>query len=87
MYFSASRSVSLMAVFDKVRGQLPEKLLLTTEITTYSVHDGRARTAHQLSCGMIVRAYHMSGDGRDVFQREQKCYLDKGIRQSARSTA
>ncbi len=31
IYFSASRGVSLTAEFDKVRGQLPEKVLLTTE--------------------------------------------------------
>ena len=30
IYFSASRSVSLVAEFDKVRGQFPEKVLLTT---------------------------------------------------------
>ena len=31
MYFSASTGVSLVAEFDKVRGQFPEKVLLTTE--------------------------------------------------------
>ena len=31
IYFSASIGLSLMAEFDKVRGQFPEKLLLITE--------------------------------------------------------
>ena len=31
MYFSASKGVSVVAEFDKVRGQFPEKVLLTTE--------------------------------------------------------
>ena len=31
IYFSASTGVSLVAEFDKVRGQFPEKVLLTTE--------------------------------------------------------
>ena len=31
IYFSASRHVSLVAEFDKVRGQLPEKVLLNTK--------------------------------------------------------
>ena len=31
MYFSASTGVSLVAEVDKVRGQFPEKVLLTTE--------------------------------------------------------
>ena len=31
MYFSASKGVSLVAEFDKVRGPFSEKLLLTTE--------------------------------------------------------
>ena len=31
IYFSASNGVSLIAQFDKVRGQLPEKVLLTTQ--------------------------------------------------------
>ena len=31
IYFSASQGVSLVAEFDKVRGQFPDKLLLTTE--------------------------------------------------------
>ena len=31
MYFSASTGVSLVAEFDQVRGQFPEKVLLTTE--------------------------------------------------------
>ena len=36
IYFSASKGVSLVAEFDKVRGQFPKKVLLTTKITTYS---------------------------------------------------
>ena len=32
IYFSASRGVSLIAEFDKVRGPFPDILLLTTEI-------------------------------------------------------
>ena len=31
MYFSASKGLSLVAEFDKVRGQFPEKVLLTTK--------------------------------------------------------
>ena len=74
VYFSTSRGVSLVAAFDKVRGQFPEKVLLTTE-NHHIVMVAELVWLYLLSCGTIARACHMPGDGRDISQHEQRCLL------------
>ena len=84
MYFSASRHVSLVAEFDKVRGQFSEKVLLITE-NHHIFMVAELMRPNLLSPAMVTHACHVLGDGRDVFQREQTCLLESGIRQSVRS--
>ena len=85
IYFSASRGVSLVAEFDKVRGQFPEKVLLTTEIHRFMVAE--LMRPNLLSPATITRACHVLGDGRDIFQRGHRCLLGSRIRRSARSVS
>ena len=73
VYFSASRGVSLVAEIDKVRGQLPEKWLLTTEnkITTYSwwlssyglANSARRRLHELVTCLETVVIYFSTSKG------------------------
>ena len=48
------------------------------------MHGGRARTACQL--GNDCASLPMSGDGRDIFQRGHRSFLDSSIRQIVKST-
>ncbi len=84
--FSASKGVSLVTEFDQVRGQFPEKVLLTTENHHICTVVELVRPAN-LSPTMVTLACHMSGEGRDKFQREQRCLLGNRIRPSARSVS
>ena len=86
IYFSASKGISLVAEFDKVRGQFPEKVLLTTE-NHHIVMVAELVWLYLISPATIARACHMPGDGRDIFQHEQRCLLGSGIRQSVRSVS
>ena len=86
MYFSASTGVSLVAEVDKVRGQFPEKMLLTTKNHHIFMVAELARP-DLLSQATVTRACHVLGDRRDVFQRELRCLLGSRIRQSARSVS
>ena len=86
IYFSASKHVSLVAGFDKVRGQFPEQVLLTTENRHIFMVAELVWPAN-INPTMITRAYHMSGESRDIFQREQRSFLGSRIRQSARSVS
>ena len=80
------KGVSLIAEFDKVRGQFPEKVLLTTANHHICMVAELVRPASSAR-RRLHELVTCLGDGRDIFQREQRSLLGSGIRPSARSVS
>ena len=87
IYFSASKGVSLVAEFDKVRGQFPEKVLLTTEnhhifmvAELVRPANSAAQRLHELvTCQEMVVIYFSASKGLSVaeFDKVRGQFLKK----------